>query len=57
MVQQLLTSVACLRRLQILHESCVAAARRLGMYDDTALHAVVDLAKELPEDGLDKCKD
>ena len=50
-VQPLLASGARLRRLQVRHESCVAAARRLGMYDATALHAVVDLAKELPEDG------
>ena len=42
---------ARLRRLEVRHQSASAAARRLGLYDATALHAVVDLAKELPEDG------
>ena len=45
------TAGARLRRLETRHESPIAAARRLGLYDATALHAVVDLAKELPEDG------
>ena len=44
-------SGARVRRLEARHQSASAAARRLGVYDATALHAVVDLAKELPEDG------
>ena len=49
-VQPLLASGARVRRLRTCHEGVVATARRLGMYEATALHAVVDLAKELPED-------
>ena len=42
---------ARVRRLEHRHESAIARARRIGAFDPTALHAVLDFSKELPEDA------
>ena len=46
-----IVSGARARRAERRHASPVESARRLGLFDPTELHAVLDFAKELPEDA------